>query len=95
MDRKIELEEKSLVIELKRNKQGHYVRMSEFPKGGSRSRGRITMSTEKAMELRSLLNEFLAEYERLPEEESVTGSKTLKTYVFVLYCLFFVIGSGY
>ena len=68
---------KTLTIGLKSNDQGYFIKIIEIQ--GTSQRGRVLMSAEKAREFRSILNEFVAEYERLPEEESVSGSERLKT----------------
>ncbi len=75
--RQLDLEGKSLSIELKSNEQGMFVKILESQ---GNAKGKVIMSAEKAREFRSILNEFVAEYERLPQEEENTGgSERLKT----------------
>jgi len=45
----------------------------------TQGRGRIIFSIEKALEFRSILNEFVAEYERLGPGDSVAESERLRT----------------
>ena len=48
--------------------------------GSSSGRGRIIFSLETASTFRSILNEFVAEYQRLPPtSDEVTESERLKT----------------
>jgi len=78
--REIEIENKVFVIEVKANDQGHFVKILEMQTQG---RGRIIFSIEKALEFRSILNEFVAEYERLGPGDSVAESERLRTESFV------------
>jgi len=75
--RVMELENKSLSIALKSNEQGYFFTFLETQNSGAR--GKVTMSAEKGEEFRSILNEFVAEYEHLPAEETPEESKTHKT----------------
>lgn len=75
----LDLEGKRIMIELKSNDQGKFVKIIETQQG--QTRGRIIFSAEKAFEFRSILNEFVAEYERLPPVEDTSESERLKTYV--------------
>ena len=56
----------------------------------TQGRGRIIFSVERAFRFRSILNEFVAEFQRLPPAaEEVTESERIKTYalLFILsYC---------
>ena len=74
----LELEGKKIVIELKANDQGKFLKVLEIQQ--ERSRGRVILSSNKGFELRSILNEFVAEYERLPPMEETAESERIKTY---------------
>lgn len=80
----LELGEKKISIELKLNDQGEFVKIMEKQKeadgDGWIPRGRIIFSSSKAFEFRSILNEFVAEYEHLPPPEETVESERLKTY---------------
>lgn len=73
----LELEGKTIHIDLKSNDQGKFVKIIETQQG--QTRGRIIFSSDKAFEFRSILNEFVAEYERLPPVEESSESERLKT----------------
>lgn len=73
----LELDGKKITVELKRNDQGKFVKIIETQ---VHVRGRIILSSNKALELRSILSEFVAEYERLPPAEETTESERIKTY---------------
>ena len=75
----LDLEGKKILIDLKSNDQGKFMKIIETQQG--QVRGRIIFSAEKAFEFRSILNEFVAEYERLPPIEETSESERLKTYV--------------
>ena len=75
--KELELDGKNIIIELKKNDQGKFVKIMEMQ---GNVRGRIILSSDKALELRSILNEFVAEYERLPPAEETTESERIKTY---------------
>ena len=45
----------------------------------TQGRGRIIFSVEKALEFRTILSEFVAEYERLGPGDSMTESERLRT----------------
>lgn len=62
---------------MKENDQGKFVKITEIQQ--SSNRGRIILSSEKAFEFRSVLNEFVAEYEHLPPMEETTESERIKT----------------
>lgn len=79
----LKLEEKTITIELKENDQGKFVKIIETQ---TQIRGRIILSSNKAFELRSILNEFVAEYERLPPAEETTESERIKTYASIVGC---------
>lgn len=79
----LELEGKKITIDLKSNDQGKFMKIIETQQG--QTRGRIIFSAEKAFEFRSILNEFVAEYERLPPAEETADSERLKTYVLKLF----------
>lgn len=76
---KLELEGKTITIELKSNDQGKFVKITELQE--SSTRGRIIFSAEKAFVFRSVLSEFVAEYEHLPPLEETSESERIKTYV--------------
>lgn len=80
----LELEGKKISIELKSNDQGEFVKIMEKQPDGDEwsTRGRIIFSATKAFEFRSILNEFVAEYEHLPPPEETTESERLKTYAY-------------
>ena len=92
--REIVLEEKTITIDLKSNEQGFFLKFVEHQ--SDMQRGRIVMSAEKAREFRSILNEFVGEYGKLPEEEKISGSERLKTYVLWerFYVVFFLSSGG-
>ena len=69
----MDLEHKSVSISLRSNSQGYFFSFLESQ--NSKMRAKVTMSSEKAEEFRSILNEFVAEYERLPAEESYEDPK--------------------
>ena len=71
------MEGKKISIQLKSNDQGKFVKIIEIQQ--SQTRGRIIFSADKAFEFRSILNEFLAEYERLPALEETSESERIKT----------------
>lgn len=73
------MDEKKISIELKSNDQGKFVKVIESQQ--SQVRGRIIFSADKAFEFRSILNEFVAEYERLSPLEDPSESERLKTCV--------------
>lgn len=73
----MELEGKTIAIELKSNDQGKFVKIIEMQ--NQQTRGRIILSSDKAFQLRSILNEFVAEYERLPPAEETSESERIKT----------------
>jgi hypothetical protein len=75
----LELEGKKISIELKQNDQGKFMKINEMIQG--QFRGKIILSSNKALDLRTIVNEFVAEYERLPPSENETESERIKTYV--------------
>lgn len=76
----IECEDKTIVIDMKSNTQGKFLKITETRVGVSNTRGHIILSIETCPALRTLLNEFVAEYERLPpSEDEVSESSTIKT----------------
>ena len=77
--KELELEGKTITIDLKSNEQGKFVKIIETH--DSQSRGRVILSASKASELRSILNEFIAEHERLTPAEENSESERLKSYV--------------
>lgn len=68
---------KKITIELKSNDQGKFMKIIETQQ--SKTRGRIIFSADKAFEFRSILNEFVAEYERMPAQEETSESERIKT----------------
>ncbi len=75
----LEMEGKSISIQLKSNDQGKFVKIIETQQ--QQTRGRIIFSADKAFEFRSILNEFVAEYERMPAPEETAESERIKTWV--------------
>lgn len=76
-NKELELGDKTIIIEIKANEQGKFVKILESQTQG---RGRIIFSVDRAFRFRSILNEFVAEYQRLPPaEEEVTESERIKT----------------
>ncbi len=75
------MEGKKIIIDIKSNDQGKFVKILESH--NDNTRGRIIFSANKAFEFRSILNEFVAEYERLPplQDEQPAESERIKTYV--------------
>ena len=53
--------------------------VSLSPQMQTQGRGRIIFSVEKALEFRTILSEFVAEYERLGPGDSMTESERLRT----------------
>lgn len=49
------------------------------PQMQTQGRGRIIFSVDKALEFRTILSEFVAEYERLGPGDSMTESERLRT----------------
>lgn len=45
----------------------------------TQGRGRIIFSTERGFHFLGILNDFISEYEQLPEASEVTESERLKT----------------
>lgn len=78
--KELELEGKTITIDLKSNEQGKFVKIIETH--DSQSRGRVILSASKASELRSILNEFIAEHERLTPAEENSESERLKSETF-------------
>lgn len=55
------------------------VMVSLSPQMQTQGRGRIIFSVDKALEFRTILSEFVAEYERLGPGDSMTESERLRT----------------
>ena len=55
------------------------VMVSLPPQMQTQGRGRIIFSVDKALEFRTILSEFVAEYERLGPGDSMTESERLRT----------------
>lgn len=71
------MEGKHISVQLKSNDQGKFVKIIETQQ--SQTRGRIIFSADKAFEFRSILNEFVAEHERMPAPEETAESERIKT----------------
>ena len=74
--RTLEIENKKFIIEVKANDQGRFVKILETQTQG---RGRIIFAMDKALQFRTLLNEFLLDYQKLPPAQDQQQSERLRT----------------